>query len=73
VVCRPEKQRAHDLGGRPVGRRALFRHAAKQMDPAHYLGSPYYEHWLTAEATLTVEAGSDDPMTSSEMHERIAG
>src|SRR4029077_20846937 len=36
---------------------SLFRHAIERMDPAHYLGSPYYEHWLTAAATLAVESG----------------
>ena len=34
-----------------------FRHAIERMDPAHYLGSPYYEHWLTGLATLLVEKG----------------
>jgi len=34
-----------------------FRHAIERMDPAHYLGSSYYEHWLTALATLLVEKG----------------
>ena len=34
-----------------------FRHAIERMDPAHYLASSYYEHWLTAAATLVVEAG----------------
>lgn len=34
-----------------------FRHAIERMDPAHYLTSSYYEHWLTAAATLLVEAG----------------
>jgi len=34
-----------------------FRHAIERMDPTHYLGSPYYEHWLTALATLLVEKG----------------
>jgi nitrile hydratase len=33
------------------------RHAIERMDPAHYLGSPYFEHWLTAFATLLVERG----------------
>ena len=28
-----------------------FRHAIERMDPAWYLASPYYEHWLTATAT----------------------
>jgi len=34
-----------------------FRHAIERMDPAHYLGSPYFEHWLTACATLLIEQG----------------
>jgi len=34
-----------------------FRHAIERMDPAHYLGSSYYEHWLTGAATLLVEHG----------------
>jgi nitrile hydratase subunit beta len=33
------------------------RHAIERMDPAHYLGSPYFEHWLTAFASLLVEQG----------------
>jgi nitrile hydratase subunit beta len=37
-----------------------FRHAIERMDPAHYLGSGYYEHWLTGVATLLVEAGVVD-------------
>jgi nitrile hydratase len=35
----------------------MFRHAIERMDPAHYLTSSYYEHWLTAVATLLAEAG----------------
>lgn len=35
----------------------MFRHAIERMDPAHYLTSSYYEHWLTALATLLVERG----------------
>jgi nitrile hydratase beta subunit len=35
-----------------------FRHAIERMDPAWYLGSPYYEHWLTGTATLLVESGA---------------
>jgi nitrile hydratase len=35
-----------------------FRHAIERMDPGHYLTSSYYEHWLTAVATLLVEAGT---------------
>jgi nitrile hydratase len=36
----------------------MFRHAIERMDPGHYLTSSYYEHWLTAAATLLVEAGT---------------
>jgi len=34
-----------------------FRHAIERMDPAEYLRSSYYEHWLHAEETLLVEKG----------------
>src|ERR1700681_1656176 len=33
------------------------RHAIERMDPAHYLAAPYFEHWLTAFASLLVERG----------------
>jgi nitrile hydratase beta subunit len=33
----------------------MFRHAIERMDTSHYLNSSYYEHWLTALATLLVE------------------
>jgi len=39
----------------------MFRHAIERMDPGHYLTSSYYEHWLTAVATLLVEAGTISP------------
>ncbi len=32
-----------------------FRHAIERMEPVHYLSSTYYEHWLAALETLTVE------------------
>jgi nitrile hydratase subunit beta len=35
----------------------MFRHSMERMDPAHYLSSSYYEHWLTGATTLAVEAG----------------
>jgi nitrile hydratase len=35
----------------------MFRHAIERMDTTHYLTSSYYEHWLTAIATLAVERG----------------
>src|SRR5215208_4331072 len=46
-----------------------FRHSIERMDPAHYLSSPYYEHWLTGVSTLAVEAG----LTTPEDLERRAG
>ncbi len=36
----------------------MFRHSIERMDPAHYLSSSYWEHWLTGVATLVVEAGA---------------
>jgi nitrile hydratase len=49
---------------------ARFRHSIERMDPVHYLGSSYYEHWLTASATLLVEAGK---VTEAELDERAGG
>jgi nitrile hydratase subunit beta len=34
-----------------------FRHSIERMAPAHYLASPYYEHWITGIATRLVETG----------------
>jgi nitrile hydratase beta subunit len=48
----------------------MFRHAIERMDPAHYLGSSYYEHWLTGAATLAVEAGV---VTTDELEQRAGG
>jgi len=36
---------------------SAFRHAIERMEPGHYLTSSYYEHWLTAAATIAVESG----------------
>jgi nitrile hydratase len=47
-----------------------FRHAIERMDPVHYLSSPYYEHWLTALATLLVEKGV---VTRSELEAKAGG
>jgi nitrile hydratase len=47
-----------------------FRHSIERMDPAHYLASPYYEHWLTGLATLLVERGWVDP---AELDQRAGG
>lgn len=40
------------------------------MDPAHYLATSYYEHWLTGVATLLVERGVID---HGELERRAAG
>ncbi len=47
-----------------------FRHSIERMDPGHYLTSSYYEHWLTAAATLAVEHGL---VTRSELEARAGG
>ncbi|MDQ6911192.1 MAG: nitrile hydratase subunit beta [Actinomycetota bacterium] len=49
---------------------ARFRHSIERMDPAHYLNSSYYEHWLTGDATMLVEAGL---VTSEELDRRAGG
>jgi nitrile hydratase len=54
------------LGG--VGGR--FRHSIERMDPAHFLSSPYYEHWLTGVTTLAVESGL---ATADELERRAGG
>lgn len=56
------------LGALGVGG-ARWRHAIERMDPVHYLDSSYYEHWLTASATLIVEDG----VASKDELERHAG
>jgi nitrile hydratase len=55
------------MGLRPSG--GAFRHSIERMDPAHYLTSSYYEHWLTGISTLIVEAG----LASREELDRRAG
>lgn len=47
-----------------------FRHSIERMEPAHYLASPYYEHWLTGLATLLVEGGVVD---AAELDRRAGG
>jgi hypothetical protein len=34
-----------------------FRHAIENMDPAHYLESSYYEHWMSAFESLLIKRG----------------
>jgi len=53
------------LAGHLAGR---TRYAIERMDPAWYLTSPYYEHWLTATATALVEAGV---ITQHELDDRL--
>lgn len=47
-----------------------FRHSIERMEPGHYLTSSYYEHWLTAAATLAVEHGL---VTRSELEAAAGG
>ena len=47
-----------------------FRHAIERMDPTHYLGSPYYEHWLTGLTTLLIEKGV---LTAAELEAKAGG
>src|SRR5262249_20483290 len=53
-----------------LGNSHEFRHAIERMDPVHYLGSSYYEHWLTGLATLFVEKGI---LTREALEERAGG
>lgn len=45
-----------------------FRHAIERMEPAHYLSSSYYEHWLSAMETLLVKKGV---ISEEEYQERL--
>ena len=47
-----------------------FRHSIERMEPGHYLTSGYYEHWLTAAATLAVEHAL---VTGAELEARAGG
>lgn len=53
-----------------INRAGQFRHSIERMDPVHYLGSRYYEHWLTGVATRLVEAGV---VTVEELEARAGG
>jgi nitrile hydratase subunit beta len=46
-----------------------FRHGIERMDPAHYLGSSYFEHWLDGIARILAEKGV---VTAEEMETRTA-
>jgi nitrile hydratase len=54
----------------PNGSDGALRHAIERMDPALYLASSYYERWVTAAATLAVEAGI---VTHVELEQRAGG
>jgi len=56
--------------GRRIANGDAFRHAIERMDPAHYLASSYYEHWLTGVATLLVERGV---VRAAELESRAGG
>ena len=56
------------LAGHLSGGFGGFRHAIERMEPAWYLVSPYYEHWLTGTATCMVEAGV---ITQQELDDRL--
>jgi nitrile hydratase beta subunit len=65
------RSRVHGVAGKmPNASSGAFRHAIERMDPGHYLTSSYYEHWLTAAATLAVEAGM---VTREELDVRSGG
>lgn len=38
-----------------------FRHGIERMDPAHYLASTYYEHWLDGITRILIEKGAINP------------
>src|SRR5262245_62352760 len=46
-----------------------FRHGIERMDPAHYLGSSYFEHWLDGIARVLADKGV---ITAEEMEGRTA-
>ncbi len=58
------------MGTHPNPTTSAFRHAIERMDPEHYLTSSYYEHWLTAAASVAVESGT---LTRDELEARAGG
>jgi Nitrile hydratase beta subunit len=52
-----------------ASRASASRHAIERMNPAHYLESPYYEHWLHSCETLLVEGGA---ISRKELDARVA-
>jgi nitrile hydratase beta subunit len=61
---------AHVIGGAVGASGGEFRHGIERMDPAHYLTSSYYEHWITGVATLAVE---HELFTVAELADRAGG
>lgn len=47
----------------------MSRYARERMDPAEYLGSSYYEHWLHGLQTLLMEKNL---LTEAELRARMA-
>jgi nitrile hydratase subunit beta len=47
----------------------MSRYAREQMDPAHYLATGYYEHWLYGLERLLVDRGL---LTQDEIDARVA-
>ena len=45
-----------------------LRHAIERMAPAHYLGSTYYEHWLSGLERMLVEKGR---LSANEIENRL--
>ena len=58
------------MGTHPNPTTSAFRHAIERMEPQHYLTSSYYEHWLTAAASIAVESGVID---RAELESRAGG
>jgi nitrile hydratase len=58
------------MGTHPNPTTSTFRHAIERMDREHYLASSYYEHWLTAAASIAVESGS---IEREELESRAGG
>ena len=81
VVVEPDEPLFHEAwerrafavaiaGSSSVANGARFRHAIERMDPAAYLSTSYYEHWLTGVATSLVETGW---LTRDELEARAPG
>jgi len=74
VFHSPWERRVFAIGGiltaQGLASTNTVRHAIERMEPGHYLTSDYYEHWLTAAATLAVEHGL---VTRAELEARAGG